>query len=96
MNSLTGNMEPMWIVDGMPMQGNLPTSVGVGATDLENTVLTSGIGNISPDDVESITILKDAQQLQLWFPGSQRGYRDKNKRGRVEKLYQCTIVLCNF
>ena len=26
-NSLTGNMEPMWIVDGMPMQGNVTSSV---------------------------------------------------------------------
>ena len=87
-NSLTGNMEPMWIVDGMPMQGNLPTSVGVGATDLENTVLTSGIGNISPDDVESITILKDAAAAAIY------GYRAANgviviktKRGRAGKSY---------
>ena len=87
-NSLTGNMEPMWIVDGMPMQGNLPTSVGVGATDLENTVLTSGIGNISPDDVESITILKDAAAAAIYGSRAANGVIViKTKRGRVGKSY---------
>lgn len=87
-NSLTGNMEPMWIVDGMPMQGNLPTSVGVGATDLENTVLTSGIGNISPDDVESITILKDAAATAIYGSRAANGVIViKTKRGRVGKSY---------
>ncbi len=87
-NSLTGNIEPMWIVDGMPMQGNLPTSVGVGATDLENTVLTSGIGNISPDDVESITILKDAAAAAIYGSRAANGVIViKTKRGRVGKSY---------
>ena len=54
-NSLTGNTDPIWIIDGMPLQGDLP-EVGLGASDLQNTVLTSGIGNLSPDDIESITI----------------------------------------
>ena len=87
-NSLTANMEPMSIVEGMPMQGNLPTSVGVGATDLENTVLTSGIGNISPDDVESITILKDAAAAAIYGSRAANGVIViKTKRGRVGKSY---------
>ena len=73
---------------GMPMQGNLPTSVGVGATDLENTVLTSGIGNISPDDVESITILKDAAAAAIYGSRAANGVIViKTKRGRVGKSY---------
>ena len=87
-NSLTGNMEPMWIVDGMPMQGNLPTSVGVGATELENTVMTSGIGNISTDYVESITILKDAAAAAIYGSRAANGVIViKTKRGRVGKSY---------
>ena len=70
------------------MQGNLPTSVGVGATDLENTVLTSGIGNISPDDVESITILKDAAAAAIYGSRAANGVIViKTKRGRVGKSY---------
>lgn len=87
-NSLTGDMEPIWIVDGMPLQGDLPSSVGIGAMDLENTVLTSGIGNISPDDVESITILKDAAATAIYGARAANGVIVvKTKRGRVGKSY---------
>ena len=87
-NSLTGDMEPIWIVDGMPLQGDLPSTVGTGAMDLENTVLTSGIGNISPDDVESITILKDAAATAIYGARAANGVIViKTKRGRVGKSY---------
>lgn len=32
-NSLTGSTEPMWIVDGMPLQGEIP-NIQSGSTDL--------------------------------------------------------------
>ena len=63
-NSLSGTSDPIWIVDGMPLQGNLP-EIG-GSADLQNTVLTSGVGNISPDDIASITILKDAAATAIY------------------------------
>lgn len=63
-NSLSGTSDPIWIVDGMPLQGDLP-EVG-GSADLQNTVLTSGVGNISPDDIASITILKDAAATAIY------------------------------
>lgn len=86
-NSLTGSTDPMWIVDGMPMQGDLPT-VNVGATDLQNTVLTSGIGNIAPDDIESITILKDAAASAIYGARAANGVIViKTKRGRVGQSY---------
>ncbi len=95
-NSLTGSSDPMWIVDGMPMQGDLP-SVNVGATDLQNTVLTSGIGNIAPDDIESITILKDAAASAIYGARAANGVIViKTKRGRVGKSYinvQSTISI---
>lgn len=86
-NSLTGNSDPIWIVDGMPMQGDLP-SVSVGATDLQNTILTSGVGNIAPDDIESITILKDAAASAIYGARAANGVIViKTKRGRVGKSY---------
>ena len=49
-NSLTGSTEPMWIVDGMPLQGEIP-NIQSGSTDLQATIFTTGIGNIAPDDI---------------------------------------------
>lgn len=43
-NSINGSTEPIWIVDGMPMQGEIP-NIKVGSTDLQSTILrpVSGI-----------------------------------------------------
>ncbi len=64
-NSLTGSTEPIWIVDGMPMQGEIP-NITVGATDLQTTIFTTGIGNLAPDDIKSITVLKDASATAIY------------------------------
>ena len=64
-NSLTGSTEPMWIVDGMPLQGEIP-NIQSGSTDLQATIFTTGIGNIAPDDIKSITVLKDAAATALY------------------------------
>lgn len=64
-NSINGSTEPMWIVDGMPMQGEIP-NIKVGSTELQSTIFTSGIGNIAPDDIKSITVLKDAAATAIY------------------------------
>ena len=64
-NSINGSTEPIWIVDGMPMQGEIP-NIKVGSTDLQSTIFTSGIGNIAPDDIKSITVLKDAAATAIY------------------------------
>ncbi|MGQ1785535.1 SusC/RagA family TonB-linked outer membrane protein [Saccharicrinis sp. GN24d3] len=63
-NSFTGNTNPLWIVDGMPMMGSVP-EVSDG-NSLRAEALTSGIGNIAPEDIESITVLKDAAAAAIY------------------------------
>lgn len=58
-NTLTGNREPLWILDGMPLPtGEVSSNV--------NELLTRGLGNIPPEDIESITILKDATASAIY------------------------------
>lgn len=84
-NSLTGDVNPIWIIDGMPMQGDLP-NIGLAGADLQNSVLTSGIGNIPPDDIESITVLKDAAATAIYGSRAANGVIVvKTKRGRAGK-----------
>lgn len=86
-NSLTGNSDPMWIVDGMPLQGDVP-QISMGGTEFQETVLTSGIGNIPPDDIESITVLKDAAATAIYGSRAANGVIVvKTKRGSVGKSY---------
>lgn len=63
-NSLSGSSDPIWIVDGMPLQGEAPVMSGNGRFD--ESLFQSGIGNISPDDIESITVLKDAAATAIY------------------------------
>lgn len=63
-NSLTGSTQPVWIVDGMPMETNVP-SINAGA-NIEEMLSQGGIGNIAPDDIKSITVLKDAAATAIY------------------------------
>ena len=86
-NSLTGSSDPYWIVDGMPLQGDVPT-VSMGGTEFQETILTSGIGNISPDDIESITVLKDAAATAIYGSRAANGVIViTTKRGIAGKSY---------
>ncbi len=65
LNSITGNMEPIWIVDGIEMKEAVP-NISIGGLNLQNSILTNGIGAIAPEDIESITVLKDAAASALY------------------------------
>ena len=61
-SSITGNTEPLFIVDGIPMDNtNYGNAGSGGGRDLPN-----GISNINPDDVESIEVLKGPTAAALY------------------------------
>ena len=58
-NNLSGTSQPLWVVDGVPMQSDSPTlSSEQLATGGFDNIFVNGIGNINPNDIESITILE--------------------------------------
>ncbi|MFS4466744.1 SusC/RagA family TonB-linked outer membrane protein [Maribacter sp. 2210JD10-5] len=60
--TITGNSQPLYIVDG----------VQINAGDNSNLLQTSnGLGGVNPNDIETITILKDAVSTSLY--GAQGG-----------------------
>jgi len=64
--SINGNNQPLYVVDGVPLQNNTFTSDG-----RVNTL--SGIGNIAQDDIESMTVLKGAAATALYGSRAARG-----------------------
>lgn len=84
-NSLTGSTDPIWIVDGMPLQGEIP-NIKVGTGDIQASIFDSGVGNIAPDDIESVTILKDAAASAIYGARAANGVIVvKTKSGNVGK-----------
>ena len=65
-NSLVGNSQPLYVIDGIPMDNSNPNSPGSsGGIDYGD-----GISNINPEDVESISVLKGPNAAALY---GQRG-----------------------
>ena len=69
-NTITGNAEPLWVIDGVPLQKNVPSmnSSQIRSGDFDN-IFATGVGSINPNDIESITVLKDASAAAIY--GSQ-------------------------
>ncbi len=68
--SINGGQEPLYIVDGIPINNTFTGSVGQGGTQsgegfAGNEVL-NGMANINPDDIESIEVLKDAAAASIY------------------------------
>ena len=83
-NSITGSTDPIWIVDGMPLNGIAPSVSN--SNDLQRLVTQTGIGDIAPSDIESITVLKDAAATAIYGARAANGVIVvKTKNGREGK-----------
>ena len=60
-NSITGNNQPLFVVDGVPIDNSAPRNTGFGGLDFGNAA-----SDINPDDVESISVLKGANAAALY------------------------------
>ncbi len=60
-SSMTGSSAPLFVVDGVPV------AAGGGGSSLQNgTSVSSRAVDLNPDDIESMTILKDASATSLY------------------------------
>ena len=72
-STLLGNQEPLWVVDGIIQRDPLPIPDGNGtlAGDLQELrlIASNAIAWLNPNDIETITVLKDASATAIY--GSQ-------------------------
>ena len=66
--SLNASNEPLWVIDGVPMYtgGNTNLIPGMSYT-------VSPLSYLNPDDIESITVLKDADQVTIYGADGSNG-----------------------
>ena len=67
-NSITGNNQPLIVVDGIPV---LDEGVNSGGSVYRSTVTPGGMTYVNPDDIESISVLKGPNAAALY--GSRAG-----------------------
>lgn len=95
-NTITGNAEPLWVIDGVPMQKSAPSlnSSQIKSGDFDN-IFATGIGGLNPNDIESITVLKDASAAAIYGSQAANGVivvTTKNGReGKINISYMGSV-----
>lgn len=97
-SSITGNNEPLWVVDGVPIQKNIPAqgSSYINSGDF-STLYANSVAGINPQDIESITVLKDASAAAIYGSEAQAGVivitTKRGKEGRLQINYQGSLSI---
>jgi len=93
-NTINGNAQPLFIVDGMPVSNssdNLGTAAGNGI------VQQSRINDINPEDIERMEVLKGASAAALWGTRAANGViiittkKGRNTNGKVNISFKSTV-----
>lgn len=62
--TINGSSDPLWVVDGIPLEGNdVPENFD---KDNIDNLASYPIAGINPEDIESITVLKDASATSIY------------------------------
>lgn len=72
-SSISGINEPLWVLDGVPLDAPLnivPSELYGGNA---RNLLASALSNINPEDIEDITVLKDATATAMYGTRSVNG-----------------------
>ncbi|BDD11943.1 SusC/RagA family TonB-linked outer membrane protein (plasmid) [Fulvitalea axinellae] len=81
--TITGDREPLIVLDGMPYDVDIDNSFDFNAADQRDF---GALLSISPEDIESIEILKDAASAAIWGSRAANGViQIKTRRGRKMK-----------
>jgi TonB-dependent SusC/RagA subfamily outer membrane receptor len=85
--SIGASNEPLYVVDGLPVNSGNTTQVGAGGQ------LTNGLNDLNPNDIESIEVLKDAASAAIYGSRASNGVvlittkRGKSGKARIDLDY---------
>lgn len=81
-NSINASSEPLYVIDGYPIDNNNVTPGGAG----NNALPANPLSSISPNEIESVEILKDASATAIYGSRGANGViLITTKRGQVGK-----------
>ncbi|HEX8424704.1 SusC/RagA family TonB-linked outer membrane protein [Hymenobacter sp.] len=71
-SAVTGSGQPLYVVDGVPLDGRTARPGLVGSTDVGAGADSNPLNFLNPDDIETFTVLKDASATAIY--GSRAAY----------------------
>lgn len=86
-NSITGDNQPLYVVDGVPVDNSgFGSANGSGTANYRRDDYGTGISDINPDDIESLTVLKGPNAAALYGSRASNGViLITTKKGRAGK-----------
>ena len=80
-SSISGNREPVWVVDGIILEDPVPISAEE-LNSLDNVnLIGNAIASINPEDIDRIDVLKDASATAIYGVKAANGDCDHDKKG---------------
>ncbi|HJQ21424.1 MAG TPA: SusC/RagA family TonB-linked outer membrane protein [Gemmatimonadaceae bacterium] len=64
--SISASNDPLYVIDGVPMQNESIAPDAPGIASINSALPRSPLNSINPDDIESITVLKDASATAIY------------------------------
>lgn len=85
--SINGNNQPLFVVDGVILEDLSNVNTDDLISGNANTLISSSVANLNPDDIESFQILKDASATAIYGARAANGVVViTTKRGKSGKL----------
>ena len=64
--SISASNDPLYVVDGVPLQNENPVARAATISDINSALPRSPLNSINPNDIESLTVLKDAAATAIY------------------------------
>ena len=95
-NTINGNAQPLFIIDGMPVSN---ASDNIGAARANGIIQQSRINDINPEDIERVEVLKGASAAALWGSRAANGViiittkKGKSTNGKLNISFKSTLSI---
>ncbi|MCR9012327.1 SusC/RagA family TonB-linked outer membrane protein [Gabonibacter chumensis] len=96
-STILGNADPVWVVDGIIQEDNVPfemkefSTIGAENIDMMKEFIGGAVSWLNPNDIEDITVLKDASATAIYGVKAANGVivitTKKGQQGRLSLSY---------
>lgn len=86
-STILGNQDPIWVVDGIIQDDPISLNASTNMTEDLKDILGNQISWLNPNDIETVTVLKDASATAIYGSRASNGVIVvTTKKGKIDRL----------